>query len=395
MANELRRVSVSKWPGVYCYDSEKRQYKGKPDICYYITFKVDGTKFTEKVGWKSEGYSPEVAEELRSKRIKARRHGVEVKTTKEIRREKEATNRNIAELAAAYFDSERGIALKGRRTDLNRYEKHLAAFAQKRVTELTEIDVARIKRDMAGHAPATIANTLELLRRIINHGIKRKLCPALSFKVDIPRKDNMVTEYLTPEEAERLMQVLDTWPTKDAPRMLKVAWLTGLRRGEIFKLEDQDCDFSQKIISLRDPKGGRNESISMSELVKVLLEEQIADRNKSYPGSTFIFPGKKGGQRTDSSAVSRIKEAADLPSTFRIFHGLRHHMAVTLASSGGFSLDMIGSLLTHKSTEMTRRYAKFLPDAKKKAADQAAEILQAHATNKVSGKSVKITIAGN
>jgi integrase len=73
--------------------------------------------------------------------------------------------------------------------------------------------------------------------------------------------------------------------------------------------------------------------------------------------------------------VEKIREAAGLPKSFRPFHGLRHHMAVMLASSGEYTLDMIGELLTHKSTAITRRYAKFLPDAKKKAADRAAELL--------------------
>ena len=47
-----------------------------------------------------------------------------------------------------------------------------------------------------------------------------------------------------------------------------------------------------------------------------------------------------------------------------------------LANSGEFTLDMIGELLTHKSNEMTRRYAKFLPGSLKKAGDRAAELIQ-------------------
>ena len=37
---------------------------------------------------------------------------------------------------------------------------------------------------------------------------------------------------------------------------------------------------------------------------------------------------------------------------------------------------MIGELLTHKSKDMTRRYAKFLPGSLKKAGDSAAELIQ-------------------
>ena len=39
---------------------------------------------------------------------------------------------------------------------------------------------------------------------------------------------------------------------------------------------------------------------------------------------------------------------------------------------------MIGELLTHKSTAMTKRYAKYLPDTTRKAANRAADLLQVH-----------------
>jgi integrase len=38
-------------------------------------------------------------------------------------------------------------------------------------------------------------------------------------------------------------KTLDDWPSQDVARMLKLAMVTGMRRGEIFKLEDQDADF--------------------------------------------------------------------------------------------------------------------------------------------------------
>lgn len=382
MANNLQRVSKNKWPGVYCYISDNKAHRGRPDICYYITFKVDGKKITEKIGWKSEGYSPELAAELRADRVKESRHGNQVKTSKEIRQDKRRTNKTIAELKEAYFESEKGLKLKGKKTDLNRYEKHLEkGFAKKRIEELSILDIERLKKEMKGHAPATISNALELLRRIINHGIKHNLCSPLSFVIELPKKDNEVTEYLTPEEAERLIRVLNGWKDQDVANMLQIAWLTGMRRGEIFKLEDRDCDFFQKIITLRVPKGTKEQTIPMAVPVEKILKKQIEARNKRFPGSAFIFPGRKGKQRTDSSAVDRIKEEAKLPKSFRIFHGLRHHLATTLASSGEFTLDMIGQLLTHKSHAMTRRYAKFLPDAQKAAADKAATLLKAHAEN--------------
>jgi integrase len=361
--------------GVFAYKSSARKINGRPDECFYITFKFSGHKKTEKIGWKSEGYSPQLASEIRAKRVRDARHGKSVKTAQEIRTEKRLHDRPLVEIKDSYFSSEKGLNLKGRKTDLNRWAKHLLPLSQKRVSSLSRLDIERIRHDMKGKAPATIGNVLELLRRLVNYGVKYNLCFALSFTIELPEKNNEVTEYLTDNQVRRLMEVLETWHRQDVARMVKIAWLTGLRRGELFKLQRKHVDSEQNIITLVDPKGGKNASIPMSQPVYDLLKEQIQWTAKNYPNSPYIFPGREGRQRVDCSSVENIKKAARLPKSFRPFHGLRHHYAVMLASSGEYTLDMIGSLLTHKSTAITRRYFKFLPNTKKKAADRAAELL--------------------
>lgn len=316
-----------------------------------------------------------MAAEIRAKRVRDARHGKTVQTAQEIRTDKRLHDRPLGEVKDAYFSSERGLNLKGRTTDLNRWKNHLATFSQKRVSSLSQLDIERIKRDMKGKKPATVGNTLELLRRLINFGVKRNMCQRLHFTIELPRKNNEITEYLTDEEARRLMEVLETWPRQDVARMVKLAFFSRLRRGEIFKLQLKHIDFEQNIITLVDPKGGKDESIPMSQPVRDLLKDQALWTAKRFPDSPYLFPGIAGRQRVDCSSVDRIKKAAGLPKSFRPFHGLRHNMAVQLISSGKYTLDMVGLLLSHRNTATTKRYAQFLPDAKKKAADRAAEIL--------------------
>ncbi|MDZ7760020.1 MAG: site-specific integrase [Desulfovermiculus sp.] len=148
-----------------------------------------------------------------------------------------------------------------------------------------------------------------------------------------------------------------------------------MRRCEIFRLQDRDFDFRQGLITLRSPKGGKTVSIPLNPVAAEIIEEQIAHRGVRHPDSEYVFPGKKGQQRTECKSAYRIREKAGLDG-FRIFHGLRHHFAVTLANSGEFGLDMIGELLTHKSPAMTKRYAQYLPDTMKKASARARVRLQ-------------------
>ncbi len=392
-----KKYPIKKHQGVFGYDSATKRVNGKPDVCLYITFKVDGKKTTEKVGWASEGYTPQLAAELRAKRIRDGRHQGEVKTSRDIRAEQRKTNRTLDEIKEHYFTSTRGQAIKGRQTDMRRWDLYLTTLNSKSVKELSQLDIERIKRDMKEKdlAPATVDHALRLLRRVVNHGAEHGLCPRLGFKIQFPKVNNIKTEFLTSEESARLMETLNNWPRQDVARMVKIAMFSGLRRGELFKLKKEHLDFLHGLITIAGPKGGQDATVPMSPPVRELLEQQLTfledeqDRRvKRYRNTTrpapawedhgYLFPGVLGKQRVECAAIDRIKKAADLPKHFRPFHGLRHHYAVLLASSGEFNLDQIGQLLTHKSSDITRRYAHFLPEAQQRAADRAAEIITAH-----------------
>ena len=377
---EKKRVPVdpNRWPGVYKYELDQR-YQGRSDIAYTITFKdpITRRKIWEKIGTKSQGITPQLCAEIRAERAKSARHGQKVKTSKEIRREQIKHNRPLGEIANAYFKA-KGSELKGITTDRNRWDNHLKPiFGNRCASELSEMDVQRLKTAMKGKASGTIWNALELLRRLCNWGSRNKLASSLSFKIKMPKRDNEIVEHLDKEQARRLDKVLKDWKNRDAVRMIKVAMFSGMRRGEIFKLKDTDIDWQHSLINIRTPKGGKSARIPLSDPVAVLLREQIEHRNKIYSESPYIFPGKKGRMRVDCSAAKRIKAEAKLPKSFRIFHGLRHHFAVTLANSGKVDLSLIGELLTHKSHAMTKRYAAFLPETTKAAAELAVELIVA------------------
>ena len=375
------RCDSVKWPGVYQYEMDLK-VNGKPDVTYYITYKDGQKKVWEKVGLKSEGITPQVADDIRKERTLKARHGEMVLTAKQIKKQKILTNRTLDEIAKNYFE-QRGGSAQAAKFDQYRYDKHVKPIIGKRpVSSLTPLDMQRIKSNMVGKAAATVWGALEMIRRIANYGKKTGLTPGLKFTIEMPKRDNEVVQFLTPEQATSLLNILDEWPSPDVSRMLRLAMFTGMRRGEIFKLKDSDIDFTNNLITLRAPKGGKTVSVPMNPIARQIIDDQMNWReelkNQVRRKSPYLFPGPKGDKRADCKAVDRIKEKAKLPKDFRIFHGLRHHFAVTLANSGEFTLDMIGELLTHKSHEMTKRYAAYLPDSMRKAGNRAAELLQEH-----------------
>ncbi len=155
--------------------------------------------------------------------------------------------------------------------------------------------------------------------------------------------------------------------------ILKLALFTGMRRGELFNLKWEDIDFDNGFITIRNPKGGLNQIIPFNDNTKDIFD--------SHPKSEsdYVFPSRtsrNGKKRSNmKNPLKRIKKLAELPKDFRLFHGLRHTYASMLASSGKIDLYTLQKLLTHKSPQMTQRYAHLHDETLKKAADLAGEII--------------------
>ncbi|QLA21647.1 tyrosine-type recombinase/integrase [Desulfolutivibrio sulfoxidireducens] len=77
----------------------------------------------------------------------------------------------------------------------------------------------------------------------------------------------------------------------------------------------------------------------------------------------------------------RITTRARLPKEFRPLHVLRHVSASMLPSSCQVDLYTLQKLLTHKSPQMTQRYAHLRDDALRRTSDVAGDVLPGSAKN--------------
>ena len=233
-----------------------------------------------------------------------------------------------------------------------------------------DVDRLRLKL-LKKRTPGTVKNVLELLRRIINFGVKKQLCEGIGFIIEMPEVNNIKTEDLSPDQLKRLLDAIEADYHDHAGDMMLMALYTGMRRGELFKLQWKHIDFQKGFITLVDPKGGPDQKIPLNDAAREVLENHIETDDSPY-----VFPGHGGKQRTDiNKAVGKIKKAAGLPKSFRALHGLRHVYASMLASSGKVDLYTLQRLLTHKGPAMTQRYAHLRDDALKRASQLAGEIV--------------------
>ncbi|WP_304511559.1 tyrosine-type recombinase/integrase [Desulfobacula sp.] len=167
--------------------------------------------------------------------------------------------------------------------------------------------------------------------------------------------------------------------------MMKMALYTGMRRGEMFKLQWKNVNLDTGFILLADPKGGPDQKIPINDMARNLLSS--ITRSKS----PYVFPGRDGGMRTTTGVAGRrIRKNAGLPDDFRPMHGLRHVYASMLASSGKVNMYVLQKLMTHKSPKMTQRYAHLRDDALKSGAGQIDDIFKQQKDAKQEKKVVNI-----
>ena len=339
---------------------------------YYVRYKKDGKIQEEKVGRQyADSMTPAKANNIRSELIEGKRLTRKEKRLKEEAEKKAQESRwTIARLWESYKASKPN--LKGIVTDENRFQNYVKpAFGDMLPSEIDPLSVDRLRvKLMKSLSTGTVKNVLELLRRVCNFGVRKNLTEGLSFTIEMPNLNNLKTEDLTAGELEALLKAMDEDDNIQAGTIMKMVLYTGMRRTELFRLKWSDIDEQRGFIKIRDPKGGLDQSIPLNDAARDLLKEHPSTE------SEYVFPGRGGGQRVDiHHQVNRIRDRARLPKDFRALHGLRHVYASMLASSGKVDLYTLQRLLTHKSPQMTQRYAHLRDEALKEASSVAADIV--------------------
>ncbi|MGO9578853.1 MAG: tyrosine-type recombinase/integrase [Desulfobaccales bacterium] len=373
----------TKYPGVFFIEGISTS--GKTERVYYILYRKNGKLIEEKAGRQFiDDMTAAKAAKLRTQKIESDR------PTNRERREATTHSQETWTITRLWEEYIASIPLKGISQDKSRFEKYIKPlWADREPQEIMPLDIDRLRlRFLKNKAPQTLKNTLALLRRIINFGLKRRLCQALTFALELPKVNNLKTEDLNPDQLTALLAAIEQDPNIQAANFMKMALFTGMRRGELFKLQWQDIDFDRGFIHIRDPKGGQDQNIPLNTAARALLLDH------PRTDSPFVFPGRGGRQRVDiNKQVNRLKRQAGLPKDFRPLHGLRHTYASMLASSGQVDLYTLQKLLTHKSPAMTQRYAHLRDEALRKASDLAGDIIEGLANG--NGRQNKVEEAEN
>lgn len=174
--------------------------------------------------------------------------------------------------------------------------------------------------------------------------------------------------FLTEEEIPRLLAACreSTNPLLYPAVVLSLA--TGMRRGELRRLQWEHVDLQRGVIRLEVTKTKRRRSVPLiGEALEVLRRLSVERRQVT----TFVFPSHDGRQGMDLRVPWENARAKAGLVDFH-WHDLRHTAASYLVMSGAH-LRTVGEILGHASMATTMRYAHLSPEhlAKDSRAAQA------------------------
>lgn len=364
-----KNAKRTRFVGVFQVESQGgRRHEGRADVCYYYTLTVSGKKKWVKVGWRSEGYTATLAQDLRVKHVQAARHG----TALPERRDRDKDGLTLNQAFTVFADHHLSQIRSGARIAAQLGTYVLPLLGDRRLTDIGTEDVNRLVALMTTKAlaPATIAWHVCHLQSIFNHTRKLGMhkLPSPTDGANIPKFNNARTRYLTRDEAAQLLAVLQ----RRSPLWHDLAALslaTGARVGELKSLTAGAVDLAGGVMEVNGKTGRR--MVILSEPAQRILRPRLV----GLAPTRLVFASRVTGGKLANYSVhfsAALQECgfnpAGIPRRQKVvFHTLRHTFASWLAIDG-VPLLVIADLMGHKTLEMTLRYAHLCPDQKRQAA---------------------------
>ena len=208
-----------------------------------------------------------------------------------------------------------------------------------------------------------------------------------NLKEEKPKVNNKETEFLTNEECERLFQIFDTSNILELRNktILLLALTTALRKSEMINIKIKDiAKYGEYDVIHVVRKGNKKDMVKIQPALKDLIYEYIQRTNRDVERDKelYLFIGhsrnKRNNEKLDPSSLNymlkSICKKAGITKHLKV-HSTRH-TAITLAITGGASIEKVRDFAAHQNIATTNRYVHSIDKLKENAGDyiQFAEL---------------------
>ena len=179
--------------------------------------------------------------------------------------------------------------------------------------------------------------------------------------------------FVTPEELPRLFDAIDAAEDVRVADFLRLALLTGARKGAILRMRFADVDLSRAVWTI-PPTDSKNKHAVHVPLVPEAVDV-IRERLVASNGHEYVFPGRGGiGHWTDpKKPLGKVFAAAGFKDVR--LHDLRRTFGSWQAAHGSSEL-LIGKSLGHRNTRSTSVYARLTLDPVRESVERATNAMR-------------------
>lgn len=372
---------ATKDTGVYYRLVNESKTSKKQVKSYYITYKNLENKMREiKVGKSTDGITQQFAAQQRrevlSKIFKQEDHHTV------ILKRKKKNSMTFHDIFSSYYQKlifrNNGEETKSIKEIKSKYENHIFPFiGHTGVMTLAKEDILMIQRkktkemkkrldnngetiEIKKYSPKTINMIVELIRSILNHGIKENLISNnVALNIELSKIDNNRERYLKKDEVQQLLNYLNQKYYNDLQMVIYATILleTGTRTGSCLNLTIGDIDFYSKKVHLKDFKNSSTYSSKLSDntLKLISMTYNLLGKNTklfNYHKNTYARHMKKAFDTLFNQNVDKDNRIQRV-----VQHSLRHTFATTVLNNGA-ELNTVRHLLNHRSIETSLRYSK-------------------------------------
>ena len=237
----------------------------------------------------------------------------------------------------------------------------LKEFGKQKLFEITPEQIEKFKRQRVSEttrrggkrSKATVNRDVAVLSAVFNlakdYGeIKENPVNNVKYYTNLPSRTRVLSEF---EERILFKEINDNVIFS---RQIEILLYTGMRRGELFKLQWQDIDFEDEIITLRPEitKTGKGRIVGMLSNVKAIFQN-IKDETENFEKTTRIFSGAKS--RAGAFSIKFREVCSKLGWDDLTVHSLRHTFRTR---ANKYKIDPFAqkALLGHSKLSMTDRY---------------------------------------
>jgi integrase len=230
-----------------------------------------------------------------------------------------------------------------------------------------------VERPIAG---ATVNRALALLRHLLRLAHEEwELLDAVP-RIRMEREAEGRLRWLTPEEANRLLDACRKSRTEHLTDLVEFALFTGMRRGEVLGLTWERVDRARGVVLLDVTKSGKRREVPLNSRADAVLARRGSHAHGRVFGSNW-----NTYRNAFEGAVARAKL-----EDFR-FHDLRHTFASWTVQRGA-TLQEVKDLLGHSTLAMVMRYAHLSPEHLRSAVARLDTALPTVSSAQVSAQEV-------